>query len=143
MDWLPITDAHVVDAFDSTEVADGYHDGRDNEPRPGANRSAAYRHGWWIGQRDGGHETDGEKVMCYSVIFEGERLDGIEDLWRVFGADNVFPAEDSGVDIHPLTPDECLCRVDMEATAKANGLIEEEHDGDPWEHIFVRPENAA
>ena len=55
MDWLPITDAHVVDAFDSTEVADGYHDGKDNEPRPGANRSAAYRHGWWIGQRDGGH----------------------------------------------------------------------------------------
>lgn len=54
-DWIPLTDAHVVDALDSAEVIEGYHDGRANEPRPGPNRSAAYRHGWRVGQSDGGH----------------------------------------------------------------------------------------
>lgn len=54
-DWVPLTDAHVVDALDADEVREGYQDGRANEPRPGPNRSPAYRHGWWAGTYDGHH----------------------------------------------------------------------------------------
>lgn len=54
-DWVPLTDLDEVLALDDHEVLDGYFDGKANEPRPGPNRSASYRHGWWNGQRDGGH----------------------------------------------------------------------------------------
>lgn len=54
-DWVPLTDAHVVDALDRAEVSEGYRDGMGNDPRPGANRSEAYRHGWWKGMYDGHH----------------------------------------------------------------------------------------
>ena len=54
-EWEPLTDPYVVEMLNSTEVVEGYHDGRADEPRPGPNRSIAYRHGWWVGQRDGGH----------------------------------------------------------------------------------------
>lgn len=55
MDWQPMTDYDAVLALDDSELMAGYLDGFANEPRPGPNRSDAYRHGWWNGQRDGKH----------------------------------------------------------------------------------------
>lgn len=54
-DWVPLTDPDEVIALDRQELHEGYADGLKNDPRPGPNRSAAYRHGWWNGMRDGGH----------------------------------------------------------------------------------------
>lgn len=31
---------------------EGYYDGFDGDPEPGANRSPAYHHGWWCGHTD-------------------------------------------------------------------------------------------
>lgn len=44
-----------ANALDSAELLEGYYDGRAGTPEPGANRSAAYHHGWWAGASDGGH----------------------------------------------------------------------------------------
>ena len=42
-------------ALDDADCIEGYKDGRNNDPMPGANRSDAYAHGWWTGMCDGHH----------------------------------------------------------------------------------------
>lgn len=37
---------------DDVSLVEGYYDGRAGEPAPGANRPAAYHHGWWAGFSD-------------------------------------------------------------------------------------------
>lgn len=74
--------------------------------------------------------------MCQSIVFNGERLDGIDDAIRVLGAENIVI--EPGRTLADMLPNECLCWVDMAATAKACGCDEAEHDCDPMEHLFVR-----
>lgn len=72
--WVPLTDAHTVAALDRAEIVEGYHDGRANEPRPGPNRSTAYRHGWWVGQADGGHRQPDARDMELIASMREARL---------------------------------------------------------------------
>ena len=51
----PVTTLAELDALDSGETAEGYNDGRANEPPPSGNRSKSYWHGWRNGMVDGGH----------------------------------------------------------------------------------------
>lgn len=56
----PVLTLADLDALDDAELMEGYWDGRENAPAPGANRSRAYWHGWRNGQVDGHHaEPDG------------------------------------------------------------------------------------
>jgi hypothetical protein len=51
----PITDLAALDALDSAEVVEGYHDGfaaDAADPEPGDNRSISYWHGWRNGRSD-------------------------------------------------------------------------------------------
>ncbi len=51
-EWQPITTARELAALDPVEIMEGYMDGYAGEPRPGANRSPSYRHGWFNGNQD-------------------------------------------------------------------------------------------
>lgn len=52
---IPIQRAELLDYLDSTEVLEGYEDGRAGLPEPGDNRSFSYWHGWRNGSVDGRH----------------------------------------------------------------------------------------
>jgi hypothetical protein len=49
----PVVSLDELDALDSAEMVEGYHDGYQNEPRPSGNRSKSYWHGWRNGMMDG------------------------------------------------------------------------------------------
>ena len=49
------TNPAALELMSDEETIEGYWDGRENSPAPGANRSDAYVQGWWAGMRDGGH----------------------------------------------------------------------------------------
>lgn len=61
-----------------SEFADGYRDGRDRSaPEPSANRSACYRHSFWIGRA----EIEGNPAIA-AVARERARVAELEDEGR-------------------------------------------------------------
>ena len=50
-----VTTPEALAELEGDESLEGYRDGRDNAPPPGANRSNAYVQGWWAGMKDGRH----------------------------------------------------------------------------------------
>ena len=61
--------------------------------------------------------------MCVEIQIEnGPRLDCLGELWGLFGRENVVMADTAGAPAD-WKADECLCHVDVAATAKASGYI--------------------
>ena len=58
--------------------------------------------------------------MCVTLFYDGQYIDSIGDLHAAIGQPCKTIAEFAERS-HPLAVDECLCWVDMEATAKAIG----------------------
>ena len=54
-DRHPVTTVEDLESLDDGEVVEGYHDGLEDAPKPGANRTRAYWHGWRNGMVDGGY----------------------------------------------------------------------------------------
>jgi hypothetical protein len=48
----PVRSIEDLDALDIAEILEGYWEGRDGEPEPGANRGRATWHGWRNGMID-------------------------------------------------------------------------------------------
>ena len=57
------------------EVTQGYWDGMDDEPAPGANRSDLYRFGWMNGRDDRLHKP---RAPAATLRLEYERLSGLK-----------------------------------------------------------------
>lgn len=83
--------------------------------------------------------------MCETVLIVGADGGVVKVLETVGQAVEQFPSglawEDFGERKTPPQDDECLCWLDMEATAALNGYTaDNQHGGDPFEWHFRRNE---
>lgn len=75
--------------------------------------------------------------MCESIILGDRQIETVGEARAAF-ATLVFDA-DAEVRKTPPTETECLCWLDMEATATANGYVaNNQHGGDPFEWVFTK-----
>lgn len=72
--------------------------------------------------------------MCESIIYKDKVIECYREAREAFGADALVWDEDCNP---ARSEDECLCHLDMEATAKRLGLTaDNQHGGDPFEWHF-------
>jgi hypothetical protein len=77
--------------------------------------------------------------MCYEVLFEGEDYDGTNQLAKVLNPLISHDSTEIKYDENlPESDDECLCIVDLKATAEKHNLNHIEDDSDPWFVTLVK-----
>ncbi len=80
--------------------------------------------------------------MCTSILFtqEAKRVTNVRGLVAAIGAEAIrFRPELDTDDIRAILakPDQCLCSVDIDETARAAGVeIGPDHDGDPMRFLW-------
>lgn len=74
---FPVMTLAELDTLNSSEVIEGYVDGRQNAPEPGGNRSKSYWHGWRNGMVDGKHmEKDDAQAILAHLVVQRSRIQG-------------------------------------------------------------------
>lgn len=74
--------------------------------------------------------------MCQTITIGDEYLETVGDVRRVLGAVVMLPAR--GVDADAVSDGECLCWVDMTATADRAGYDAAQDVRDSFEWHFVK-----
>lgn len=75
--------------------------------------------------------------MCESIVIGQRMIETVGEARLAMPAGLVFDADADRQT--PPTETECLCWLDMEATARLNGYTaNNQHGGDPFEWIFTK-----
>lgn len=65
----PVTTVEELEALDTSEMIEGYTDGRSGATEPGNNRSKAYWHGWRNGVSDAEGTSDAaQRLLAKRIV---------------------------------------------------------------------------
>lgn len=77
--------------------------------------------------------------MCQTITIGDDWLETIGDVRRVLGRDAVVLLPARNADPLTVKDDECLCWVDMQATADRAGYVAAQDPRDSFEWHFSKP----
>lgn len=76
--------------------------------------------------------------MCLSIVLDGKRIQSAGELRDAIGREPVWDSDDMWPGCHPKD-DECLCALDLRATARLIGRIAISDDAAEWHLVEPFP----